>query len=770
MSRVFAPLKHLDERLRHALWAIGLAALGLLMSLFDPIDQQSWMAQTRLVSEDASGQIVLAASDVDFTDPNRPELRTQLARELERLDAAGARRIFIDAIFQPSADPAADRQLNATLHKLGDRVFLAKRSYMNYDRQRTFRQSAPVVAQGVPQVATEYEARYLGIDWDMPFALRDGEKMLPSLPAALAGRDGSADDSFPIDYSFKITSIPVISLFAMDGSNPPGQVARGRDIVISLSPRAGALVTATPRNTDVPHAIVQIIAAETLAAGYDRSVLSLFGFAIAALGLSIAIFVGRKYGPTARGRAYFTVAIVGLALVVSSYLTHIRVYPSPAIAIFGLFALARLRIHWQRRYALVDQATGLPTFRAFERTLQEAGAANPLVAARVHGASHLMKALSAEDFAEFTNRLVDRLRVSDTGPTIYSSDGRYLAWEAQESEIEQISAHLEGLRAVCASPIIVGQTELDVAITFGVSHAPDRSASARIAAAVATVERTSASSAPIEFDQDGADQDDLWDLSLQSRIDAALANDEINLVYQPKMTIDRTAIVGIEGLVRWYDPERGEIPPSHFIEQCEVAGRITHLTRFTLDRAMRDATLLAARGLMIPVSVNISATLLRDERVVIMVADAIQRMRFPPELLCLEVTETARIADLDRAHGVLVSLKGLGVKLSLDDFGVGAANIEVLASLPFDEIKIDRSFVAQMHTLKGRAIVDSMIRLGALAGIVVVAEGVESDETLAQLALMSCPVVQGYGVYLPSKIERLMAEHGLAMKSVSNMV
>lgn len=770
MSRVFAPLKHLDERLRHALWAIGLAALGLLMSLFDPIDQQSWMAQTRLVSEDASGQIVLAASDVDFTDPNRPELRTQLARELERLDAAGARRIFIDAIFQPSADPAADRQLNATLHKLGDRVFLAKRSYMNYDRQRTFRQSAPVVAQGVPQVATEYEARYLGIDWDMPFALRDGEKMLPSLPAALAERSAIEDSAFIVDYSFRISSIPVISILKIDNATVNRSDVAGRDVVIALQPMAGVLLTSTPRTADVPHSIIQIVAAETLLAGFEDEFPALGGFVICCALLVASILIGKKFGNSARRTAYATVVTIMVASIVATYFIHVRTYPSPILATLTLYAAARLRIHWQRRYALVDQATGLPTFRAFERTLQEAGAANPLVAARVHGASHLMKALSAEDFAEFTNRLVDRLRVSDTGPTIYSSDGRYLAWEAQESEIEQISAHLEGLRAVCASPIIVGQTELDVAITFGVSHAPDRSASARIAAAVATVERTSASSAPIEFDQDGADQDDLWDLSLQSRIDAALANDEINLVYQPKMTIDRTAIVGIEGLVRWYDPERGEIPPSHFIEQCEVAGRITHLTRFTLDRAMRDATLLAARGLMIPVSVNISATLLRDERVVIMVADAIQRMRFPPELLCLEVTETARIADLDRAHGVLVSLKGLGVKLSLDDFGVGAANIEVLASLPFDEIKIDRSFVAQMHTLKGRAIVDSMIRLGALAGIVVVAEGVESDETLAQLALMSCPVVQGYGVYLPSKIERLMAEHGLAMKSVSNMV
>ncbi|WP_199503191.1 GGDEF domain-containing phosphodiesterase [Qipengyuania sp. YIM B01966] len=770
MSRVFAPLKHLDERLRHALWAIGLAALGLLMSLFDPIDQQSWMAQTRLVSEDASGQIVLAASDVDFTDPNRPELRTQLARELERLDAAGARRIFIDAIFQPSADPAADRHLNATLHKLGERVFLAKRSYMNYDRQRTFRQSAAVVAQGVPQVATEYEARYLGIDWDMPFALRDGEKMLPSLPAALAERSAIEDSAFIVDYSFRISSIPVISILKIDNATVNRSDVAGRDVVIALQPMAGVLLTSTPRTADVPHSIIQIVAAETLLAGYEDEFPALGGFVICCVLLVASILIGKKFGNSARRTAYATVVTIMVASIVATYFIHVRTYPSPILATLTLYAAARLRIHWQRRYALVDQATGLPTFRAFERTLQEAGAANPLVAARVHGASHLMKALSAEDFAEFTNRLVDRLRVSDTGPTIYSSDGRYLAWEAQESEIEQISAHLEGLRAVCASPIIVGQTELDVAITFGVSHAPDRSASARIAAAVATVERTSTSSAPIEFDQDGADRDDLWDLSLQSRIDAALANDEINLVYQPKMTIDRTAIVGIEGLVRWYDPERGEIPPSHFIEQCEVAGRITHLTRFTLDRAMRDATLLAARGLMIPVSVNISATLLRDERVVIMVADAIQRMRFPPELLCLEVTETARIADLDRAHGVLVSLKGLGVKLSLDDFGVGAANIEVLASLPFDEIKIDRSFVAQMHTLKGRAIVDSMIRLGALAGIVVVAEGVESDETLAQLALMSCPVVQGYGVYLPSKIERLMVEHGFAMKSVSNMV
>lgn len=768
MRRVFAPLKHLDERLRHALLAIGLAALGLLMSLFDPIDQLVWIIHSRFVSEQASGQIVLASSDVDFTDPNRPELRVSLARDLEGLREAGAKRIFIDAIFDPSADPAADAQLNATLRGLGDRVFLARRSYTDYDNARTTLASSPIVASGVPEVITEFEARYLGIDWDMPTVLATKNGIYPSLPAAIANIHTTRPSTFAVDYTFKISSIPVVSI--VDHSRTSWAPVRGNDVVISLARRSGALLAVTPRTADVPHAIVQIIAAETLLAGYGRELPSTLAWLAAASLLLAILAIASRWGSRVRRAGY--ILLVGLAFtaLVASYMLHVRISPSSAFVIIAAYALSRLRLHWQRRFALTDQASGLPTFRAFERYLQDNRVSNPIVAAKVHGAAQMLKALPSESFSEYTQKLVERLRVSDKGPLIYSADGRYLAWEAQGSDIEQIRGHLEGLRAVCASPLLVGGNELDVAITFGVSHAPDRTAAARIAAAIATVERTSEAASPIEFEHSTSEDDDLWDLSLQSRIDAALANDEITMVYQPKMTIDRASIIGMEGLVRWYDPARGEIPPSQFIEQCETAGRMAHLTRFTLDRAMRDTALLAAHGLDIPVSVNISATLLRDERVVIMVEDALRRMRFPAEKLVLEVTETASIADLERAKSVLLSLKQLGVKLSLDDFGVGAANIEVLARLPFDEVKIDRMFIRNIGSKKGRAIVESLVTMGLASDIAVVAEGVETSEDLAALAELNCSIVQGYGVHLPCRIERLMAAHGLAMKSIPNMV
>lgn len=768
MRRVFAPLKHLDERLRHALLAIALAGVGLLMSLFDPIDQLAWMAHSRFFSSQASGQIVLASSDVDFTDPNRPELRIALARDLERLRDAGAKRIFIDAIFNPSADPAADTALNATLRGLGNRVFLARRSYADYDHARTTRSSTPLVASGVNEVITEFEARYLGIDWDMPTALITEQGVYTSLPAAIANAGNPKPSIFPVDYTFKISSIPAVSI--IDASEPSLAIVRNKDVVISLTPLSGSLLTITPRTTDVPHAIVQIVAAETLLAGYDREVSVIFGWLAASCLLLGFLAVASRWGVKVRRAGYFLLVASTLGTLLASYLLHVRVSPSPAFVVIGIYAFSRLRLHWQRRVALTDEASGLPTFRAFERYLQDNKVTNPIIAAKVHGAAQMLKALPPESFSEYTQKLVERLRVSDKGPLIYSAEGRHLAWEAQGSDIEQIRGHLEGLRAVCASPLLVGGNELDVAITFGVSHAPERTPAARIAAAIATVERTSEAASPIEFEQSTSEDDDLWDLSLQSKIDAALANDEITMVYQPKMTIDRAAIVGIEGLVRWYDPARGEIPPSQFIEQCETAGRMTHLTRFTLDRAMRDTALLASQGLDIPVSVNISATLLRDERVVIMVEDALRRMRFPAAKLVLEVTETASIADLERAKGVLLSLKQLGVKLSLDDFGVGAANIEVLSRLPFDEIKIDRMFIRNIGSKKGRAIVQSLVLVGLASDMVVVAEGVETSEELAELAALGCTIIQGYGVHLPCRIERLMAERGFAMKAVHNMV
>lgn len=271
------------------------------------------------------------------------------------------------------------------------------------------------------------------------------------------------------------------------------------------------------------------------------------------------------------------------------------------------------------------------------------------------------------------------------------------------------------------------------------------------------MEETSEALEPIKLAVDSAESDTLWDLSLRARIDAAMEAGEVFCVYQPKMDIVADRLIGVEALVRWEDPERGFIPPMRFVMQCEKAGRMEYLTRYVLQSSCSAGKLLHFRGIRISMSVNISATLLTDMRIVGIVRNVLQATGFDPGYLVLEITETARIRDLAQARTVLKALKALGTRLSMDDFGAGAANFEALQALPFDEIKIDRQFVSRATTsAKARAITASIVGLGTSARIAVVAEGAETESDLQMLREIGCWQVQGYALARPMPLSNLL--------------
>ncbi|MEC7533357.1 MAG: EAL domain-containing protein, partial [Pseudomonadota bacterium] len=232
------------------------------------------------------------------------------------------------------------------------------------------------------------------------------------------------------------------------------------------------------------------------------------------------------------------------------------------------------------------------------------------------------------------------------------------------------------------------------------------------------------------------------------------------------------SVAGVEALVRWHDPARGFISPMHFIQQCEKAGRMEHLTRYVLQSACSAGQLLHFRGHQITMSVNISATLLGDMRVVGLVRNVLQATRFDPEYLTLEITETARISDHTVAASILEELRSIGVRIAMDDFGVGAASYETFYELPFDEIKIDRLFVANIaRDPKARAIVASIAAMGREARITVVAEGLENPHDIPLLEEAGCQQVQGFAFSRPLSLSNLLEyQEVVPGQSLSNMV
>jgi len=241
----------------------------------------------------------------------------------------------------------------------------------------------------------------------------------------------------------------------------------------------------------------------------------------------------------------------------------------------------------------------------------------------------------------------------------------------------------------------------------------------------------------------------------------ALAEGALTLAYQPVVDIHSLRVRGIEALARWSHPDRGQVPPSLFVACAERAGKVAELTRWVLRTAFQDAASWpdADDGGGIKIAVNISAAQLADERIVADVRNALRASGLRADRVVLEVTETAQVVDLDRAKQTLEALADLGVGLALDDFGTGYSSLSHVQALPFDILKIDRSFVAAAAggDRRGLATIAAVCALAERLGVDVVAEGVEDQRQLAELADLGCGYAQGYALARPMTGEHVRA-------------
>jgi diguanylate cyclase (GGDEF)-like protein len=247
-------------------------------------------------------------------------------------------------------------------------------------------------------------------------------------------------------------------------------------------------------------------------------------------------------------------------------------------------------------------------------------------------------------------------------------------------------------------------------------------------------------------------------LSLLTELRNAIENNEFRLHVQPKIMLDTGKVVGMESLVRWVHPERGNVFPDEFIPFAEQTGFIRVLTRWVLERSAELCRELAAKGIHLKVSVNLSTRDLLDQDLPVKFADILARHSLAPSSFCLEITESAIMDDPVRAQLTLERLHAMGVDLSIDDFGTGYSSLAYLKRLPVDELKIDKSFVLNMENDEGDTkIVRSTIDLGHNMGLRVVAEGIESEAVWRLLAELGCDQGQGYFMSRPIPGDQLVA-------------
>ncbi len=314
---------------------------------------------------------------------------------------------------------------------------------------------------------------------------------------------------------------------------------------------------------------------------------------------------------------------------------------------------------------------------------------------------------------------------------------------------QQASAVAEHVIQSLQQPFPVGGHELSVGASIGIALYPDdgdsvdkllRSADSALYAAKAAGKHT------WRFFSAEMDEQAQHRLALEAGLRRALDRNELRMVYQPIVDLGTGRHIGFEALMRWTSPELGEVSPAVFIPVAEETGLIHAFGSFALREACAQTRRWLDEGRVdVIVSVNVSARQFYGHTLVDSVRQALAEAGLPPGHIDLEITETALLGAEQKVINILGELHGLGVSLSLDDFGIGYASLSQLKRLPIHKLKIDRSFVMDiLHDSDDAAIVTAIIGMADALGLTVVAEGVETQDQQAFLAALGCRRGQGY--------------------------
>jgi diguanylate cyclase (GGDEF)-like protein len=481
----------------------------------------------------------------------------------------------------------------------------------------------------------------------------------------------------------------------------------------------------------------------------------------------------------------FLVFVGFVALVVTLWATTLTDDPAgPRVDAFAVVAFAlpviwlwRGQARWRRRERLArrDPLTGLPNRRAL---LEHAG--DRLTGAQPQSPTALLL-IDLTDFKYVNDTLGhaagDVLLQQVAGELRSALRDGDLLFRLGGDEFAVLLDAVHGERAVQrraeylvqilrAAAFTVEGVDLVVDASIGLALAPDHGADAATLlqrADVAMYQAKRAQASTVVYDA-GDDPHSVGRLAMVKELRHALDNGEFTLFYQPKVSLPDRRVTSVEALLRWQHPDRGLLPPGEFLPVLETSGLMQAVTRWVLREAIHQAASWRLVGLALPVAVNINPrTLLEYDlpaRVLAMLAGA----DLPTSFLELEITETAVMTDPRRAASILEQLKARGVRVAIDDFGAGYTSLAHLRSLPIASLKLDHSLISHMLDRPAdQAVTDALIALAHRLGLSVVAEGVETEEVMQELAALGCDEAQGYLISVPmpaAELEAWLGEYG----------
>ena len=417
--------------------------------------------------------------------------------------------------------------------------------------------------------------------------------------------------------------------------------------------------------------------------------------------------------------------------------------------------LARSAAHFEHK-AFHDELTDLPNRALFADRI-----AQTVAAVKRHGDGAAIVMIDLDGFREITSalghangdlllttvaeRLRENLRAVDTVAG-FGGDKFGVILPGVERP-DQIDAAADRIREAIEAEVVLDDLPVRATASLGVAFVPKDGTEpdVLIQSAEVAVDVAKRTLGRLVCYDDAQNHYSADRLALITQLRRAVDRNELVLHFQPKVNQADGGVSCLEALVRWQHPDRGLLSPEHFVPLAEQTGLIDDLTRWVLTTALTDLQHWRMARPDLSVAVNISARSLLHLDLPQMIIDALEETGVDPGHLVLEIAEPALMADPERAGLVMEHLSGIGVRLSLDDFGQGYASLGQLTALPLSELKIDRGYVMNMlDNPTDAAIVRSVIDMGHNIGLDVVAEGVENSETLDALGQLGSDIAQGY--------------------------
>jgi len=405
-----------------------------------------------------------------------------------------------------------------------------------------------------------------------------------------------------------------------------------------------------------------------------------------------------------------------------------------------------------------DTLTGLPNRTLFNQVLSMA-----VESARRYGRGFAVMFIDLDRFKiindslghdagdmllrEMARRLTHCLRASDVVARIGGDEFVALVQEAADEEAMAMVARK--ILAAAIEPLEILGRECRVTASIGIARFPDHAADSAALlknADMAMYQAKEDGKNNFRFYSPDIEARSLERVAIETQLRQALEKGELSLAYQAKTSLATGGITGVEALLRWHNPELGEVTPTRLIPVAEETGLIIPIGRWVLETACARNVAWQREGLRpVSMAVNLSPVQFTDPGVVEHVEAVLRDTGMAPELLELEITESVVMHDTHRAAGILKGLKQLGVRIAIDDFGTGYASLSQLRRFPIDSLKVDRSFVRELAANAGdRSIARAIIAMGRSLSLTVIAEGVETVEQQEFLRSQACDEMQGF--------------------------